>query len=791
MFRTYLAAALRHLAYNRLYAAINIAGLALGFATVILIALYVRNELSFDSGLPGADHTYLAVARASGPRGEPIGFASTPPALAAQLLARSNIDAVARMAEDQGIVSHDGKPSRHVENFAYADPDIASVIPWPALYGVFDGALDAPDSAVITRKIALAYFGKENPIGETIEISPLSDPRGTHSLRIMAVLKDLPAETTWTAEILVSGRAAFSTFNYRPAWPCSTCIGGGNTHTYVRLRPGTNIESASLDLVPITKLHQRPDIRGMENPPVEPSMIIALCGVGGLVMLIAAINFITLFTARMTRRLVEVGVRKVAGARQGDLILQFVGENLLHITIGLIIGVAVVEQLIGPMNALLNRNIGFNWIRDIELIGLILLIWLVTGALAATYPALILSGFRPAQVLRTAPMVGRAGERGRQVVVVVQFALLITLMICSAVIYRQTGYAKDAGTRLNMDGVLIAWTCNPALRNEIVRIPGVEATTCSSWNALGQTEMANRKRQGPLALQADYVDYGFFELYGVKPLAGRLFDRTLPKDKGAWDNDPPTDDAAAYQLRHVILNAAAVKASGFPSPVAAIEKTVTVTEGNTRHSVQVIGVVPDFSVESVRQSVPAAAFGIMPYPMELMSIKLRPDRRRQTRSVIEAVWTRLGNQPKSIYSLKGYVAREFSDMQNLSAFVACCAGAALMVACLGLFGLSAVAAEQRTREIGIRKAMGAGRSDIVEWLVRRYMVPVVAANLLAWPIAYMLMGQWLSGFASHVDMELWIFAASSACALAIAWLTVCLHALIIAAGKPAKALRYE
>lgn len=771
MLRTHLAAALRNLAQNRLHAGLNILGLAIGFATVILIALYVRNELSFDRALPGAERTYLVVDQGI--------YAVTSPAVAAHWQGRAGVVAVTRVAEDQAILHHDGQTSPRGETIAYADPDLAQVLSLHVLYGRLDGALDAPDSAVITRRIAQIYFGMDNPIGRTMQVTLQSDPKGTYPVRVTAVLKDLPAETTWTAEVLLSGRAAFSTFNYHPAWPCPTCLGAGTTRTYVRLVADAKPPAS---LIPIGRLHQSPALRGLDKPSVEPSLLWGLVAVGALVVVIAAMNFVTLVTARMDRRAIEVAVRKAAGARRSDLIGQFVLENALLVTLGLIVGVAAVEWLIDPLNRLLGRDISFDWVGDLGLVGLILGLWAATALLAAAWPALVLSGYRPAKALRAGTSRGRAGDLGRTAVVVVQFALLTGLMISTGVIWRQTAYAMGQGTHLDMTGVIIAWNCKPAVRAAVAALPGVEATTCSTWNALSPGDAPNLAAPAG-TIAANYVDYGFFDLYGIKPLAGRVFDQGQALDHGSWENPPAGDDGQTYRLRRVVVNAAAARALGFASPAAAIGRMAGVVDGVVSHPAEIIGVVPDFSAQSVRRAVTPAAYGIMPYPMEMMSVRLDPGHFRQTRARVNAV---LG---KPSYRLTGYIANQFADMQRLSIFLALCAATALLVAGLGLFGLSAVAAERRRREIAVRRALGAGRVDIAHWLARRYTWPVVLANLVAWPAAWALTTAWLDGFADHVTPAPWIFLAAGAGTLAIAWSTVGLHGLIVAGLKPARALR--
>jgi putative ABC transport system permease protein len=817
MVRNYLAAALRNLYRNKFYAAINIAGLAIAFAAAILSGLFVRNELSFDHFLSDADHTYLMAAGMSRPDRPRTEYGVAPPDIAQWMkLDFPEIEQIARIDEDWSEVQRGAIHSNGTEHYVYADPNIFSVLRFPALAGNLQTALEAPDSVVITRAIARKYFGVDNPLGRTMEVSP-TDVAGWHAVRVTAVLKDFPPETHWDADIFLSGNASFARWNQPNREPCSFCFGVGDVRTYLRLKPGASIRALQkampdrfarhqgwprvpegmeffFSFVPVSQLHHRPDILLMEKPATDPTLIWAAAGFGVLIIVIASINFVNLMTARASRRAVEVGVRKAAGAGRADLIVQFIGESLLYVVLGMAVAMALVEQLLPLFNTFLGRSIRFDWNRDLSLAGALLLLVVGVGVLAGSYPALILSAFRPATVLKSGLFRALGSGKVRHALVAAQFAILIGAMIATAVIYRQTLYAMNAGTHLDKDQVLLMWACAPAFKTQVEELPGVAATTCSTMNALTDKDTAYSGvvRQGRISmLSLNTVDFGFFELYGIRPLAGRTFSAAV----GADTFSMVALDPHRFQQRvgHAVINMAAVRALGFKSPSDAIGKSVVFIGEVPNPPTEIIGVVPDFSTEAVRLRVPPTAYAVPPAWVgnPLMSIKVKAGQAPQTIRSVEALWKAFGGRQSDPYFLDVTIQTAFADMQKLATLLAIVAGISLFVACLGLFGLAAFTAEQRTKEIGIRKAMGAERVNIVGLLVWSFTKPVLWANLAAWPVAFWLMTRWLEGFTDHVDLAPWLFLASGGLALAIAWITVGLHAFFVAGAKPAKALRYE
>jgi putative ABC transport system permease protein len=428
---------------------------------------------------------------------------------------------------------------------------------------------------------------------------------------------------------------------------------------------------------------------------------------------------------------------------------------------------------------------------------------LVTALLAGIYPALVLSSFRPSSVLNGGPIAGSGGGGVRQALVVAQFAVLVALLLSALTIYRQTVFALKDATHTNKDGVvmLFASPCSEALRDAVKAVPGVRAAACASASAvaLGNSNDMTFANGRKAMLSYSPIDFGFFEVYGIKPLAGRLPDSARRGDDGGKLGDTPPP---------IVLNETAVRELGFKSPQAALGKFVA-WHFNPRMSMdnlnpplaaarasEVIGVVPDFTFGSIRQKVGATFFYVGPKTDVLnsvaLNIKLEPIGAADTLKRVDKVWERISHgMPLQQYFADQFLLRLYIDNVIQGAFIAVCALVAVSIACLGLFALSAYTAERRTKEIGIRKAMGAKSSDILRLLLWQFAKPVLWANLLALPLAWLAMDYWLKGFAYRVDLAPWTFVAAAGAGVVIAWATVFFHALRVARARPVGALRYE
>ena len=819
MFRNYFAAALRNLSRNRLYAGVTIAGLAIGFAAAMLIALFVRDEYSYDRFVPGHRQVYRASESLLNIGERPIESDSTPMMLAPALkLDFPQVRYTARLSGASFPPSvQRGNFSAAEPNLAWADPDFFRVMPMPTIAGDLASSLDAPDSIVLTRTIARKYFGRDAPIGETLLVDK-------HPMRVTAVIEDLPSNTHLTADIFASGRSPYSVLTHlqQVDTPLNNVVA-----TYFRLRPGASASAMEpqlpafvqrhyplgrinatwaktkviVHLVPLTAIHLRPSTQGAFKPAGDKTVIAAIAGVGVLIVLVAAINFVTLMTARAARRAVEVGVRKAAGASRRDLVVQFMGEAFLYVVFAVVFAIAMAELALPAFNALLQRRIAFDYANDPMLAAGIGLATVLVALLAGAYPAFVLSAFRPAAVLKGGLPQSTGGVGVRQALVIIQFAVLIGLVLGAITIARQTYYALNQGMRLDKDQVLFiaASPCTDRLRDAVLTVPGVQRAACASAsvvvpdlsNILDDTVIDDRHETMTVAP----VDFGFFEVYGLKPLAGRLADRNRPSDgflAGSEVNPP------------VVINETAVKRLGFKSSQAALghvimwhfhaDPTTAFGQDPARPS-EIIGVVPDFTFGSMRAPIQATMYMVGPkvsYYSIALSAKLDGRRIPESLAGIDRVWKRLeGDAPIQRTFVTLFTMRLYIDTLVQGALITIAAVVALSIAALGLFALSAYTTERRTKEIGIRKAMGADTGDILRLLIWQFTKPVLWANLIAWPVSFMILTGWLGGFAYHVDLAPWTFAAAAGAALVIAWATVFIHALRVARAKPVGALRYE
>jgi putative ABC transport system permease protein len=817
MFRNYLATALRNLARNRLYNAITIAGLAIGFAAALLIGLYVRDEYSYDRFIPGHERVYR-VSETSGEPGERPEESDITPAMVARALKLDfpQVEAVARLdANGSPPTVRRGDFAASELHLVWADPDFFRIIPLPVIAGDLAHSLDAPDSVVVTRAIARKYFGRDAPVGESLLIDG-------HPMRVTAVLEDLPSNTHLAADIFAAGRSPYGDIAHQEKvdTPLNETVA-----TYFRLRPGATAESMEpglrdfvgrhfplnhlggdmrnlkivVHLVPLADIHLRPSTKGAFKPAGDRTVIAAIAGVGALIVLVAAINFVTLMTAAATRRAVEVGVRKTAGAARGDLIVQFMGESLLYVLLAGVLAMALAETVLPLFNAMLQRQIAFDYLHDPGLAAAVALAVLAVALLAGAYPALVLSAFRPAAVLKGGVVSTGGGGVVRQALVVVQFAVLVGLILFAVTITRQTVFALGQGMGVDKDNVLLieAKPCTDAMRDEIRATPGVDKAACGSAMVLGLGEISEEPsvagRRTVVVLAP--VDFGFFDVYGLRPVAGRLFDQNRPADAfidGAETNPP------------LVINQTAVRKLGFASAAAAIGQTVNwrfhtdlqaAYGADPAKPSQIIGVVPDFTFGSMRSPIPATLYMVGPkvsYYAAALNVKLDPRRIPQTLKAIDQVWKRVGDgQPTQRYFVTYFTLRLYLDTIKQGETIVLAALVALSIAALGLFALSAYTTERRTKEIGIRKAMGASAGDILRLLLWQFTQPVLWANLIAWPVSFLALNWWLGGFAYHVGVAPWTFLAAGGGSLLIAWATVFVHALRVSRAKPVGALRYE
>ena len=831
MMANYLAAAFRNLWRNRVHAGINLFGLSVGFAAALLIALYVHAELTYDRFFPGYRNVYLLTESKDviDHRLLPERWDDSFPDLAAKLSARfPEIAAIARImtADNPPQIRH-GEVTANEPGFLWVDPSFFGVMPLNSLAGDPQTALATPDSVVLTRTAARKYFGRDRPLGELLEVNPAMGPDAAkvsaafstpHPMRVAAIIEDLPANSYLKGEVFGSSLAAYSPF---ALYDLTSDQGPfrASAYTFIRLRPGAPVQQMQQDLsvfatrnspvyppgftvgmhlTPLDDLHLSPPGSSPMSPRGDKTLLAALVAIAALVIASASFNFVALMTARAAQRAIETGVRKAVGALRSQLIIQFLGEAVIYVALAMALAVALAKVSLPHVNSVLKQKIAFSSLGAPTLLGALLLTTVGLGLMAGAYPAFVLSAYRPAAVLKGTLVQGATAGTVRRALVALQFAIMIGLGITAVTIWRQTLFSLE--NQLRVDGssiLLIDNACAPsdrAFRERLVTVPGVTKAACANEAALFNGGMiVSAQAQGGTAVPmvSGVVDYGALEFYGLRPLAGRFFDRNHGDDGRLVEGETAGNPS-------IVVNETAMRKLGFSSPSQAIGKTVmwnrrrwsaNPAPGTIAPS-EIIGVSPDFDLDTRRATWPQIVY-VDPISFDVLSVRLNGSQIPETLRAIDAAWSEIMQTSIRRSFLSQRLQDIYADVILQGTAISLGAGLAGVIAALGLFGLSARSAEERTKEIGIRKALGGSRDDILRMLLWQFARPILWANVIAWPVAYLFMRRWLEGFAHHVDMNPLVFLAVSVLALGIAFATVSGHALLVARAKPVDALRYE
>jgi putative ABC transport system permease protein len=801
MFRNFLASTLRNMARHRLFTAIIIGGLGVAFAAAILIALFVYDKFHSEAFVPDSGRIVLIGTEVKLKDHPAQRMPLTVPELAE--IIRTEVApgaAVVRRLEAPGSTVRNGDV-RGSEVVNWVDPGFFEVFRIPFLAGDGASALMTPDSAIVTREVARKYFGTESAIGRAVVINE------TFQARITAVLENPPAGSTLTGQIYLSARSAQSPVviveAQRSQQSLDLAPGPGSLFTYVRL-------PAQIAPVELAKLLQAtPRLRSaypqfvdyllfpvalnrlhLELPggaDTSMTLIVGISLVGLLILLVSGINFVNLMTARASDRAKEIGVRKVMGADRHHLMLQFIGESVVYVAIALLAGFALVEIVAPILSEYLFQSVdltSYRWLAPQVAACAVLF-----ALLAGFYPAVVLSSFRPEAVLKGGLVQTGGSGNIRRALVILQFAFLIAILISTIVMQRQIRFATRDVLNVDSRQVLMLDTpCTEAFAEEIRKLPGVEAQFCSSIAPLAQasftTTNAGTHDGKNVTMSSLNVDFGFFDFYEVRPLAGRL----LSVDFGS---DVLAISGAADSTTGVVVNETGMRRLGYANPQAALGGVVSKLLPNERAG-SIVGIVPDFVIGPVHEPIQPIAFYVDRASFARIAVQLSGAKLADTLAAIEKLWAAHGNgtqfRPYFLDQMFEWTYRDailqwraFSAMSLI----------ALVTAGFGLLGLSIYNAESRTKEIGIRRVMGASRANIAVMLGGEILRPVLWANLVAWPVAFFAMRRWLAGFAYHVDLTMWFFIAGTFAALIIAAATVFLHTWGAARVSPANLLRYE
>ncbi len=835
MWRNYLMVGLRNLARNRTYAFINIAGLTIGLAACLIVLLYVRYETSYDAWLPDADRTYQLQQWVSpGAATLYAGGTQMTSYISGQRLREfPQVEQVVYVGRQQPVILQNGQGTLS-ENFVYVDGPLFDVVRVPFLRGDPRSALRAPGTMVLTRAEALRRFGTVDVVGRTLTIAAAGT---TTDYQITGVVQDPPRDSHLALSVVA--RADFQAL-FGATSPFLTQWMPKNGWVYARLRPGADVNeiirqmpawerrnipdqveggqrtNAGTDIdwrpVNVRDIHLSAAESGM-RPINDRGTITALAIVGLLILALAVVNFVNLATARASKRAREVALRKVLGASRQQLVAQFLGESMLVTAFSTVLALALVELLLPIVNRFVDADISVHYLGAGGLLLPVLVLALVVGGAGGLYPAFVLSRFRPASVLKANQSATDAAGSGRlrNLLVVAQFAVSIGLIICTSIIYAQTAFARSVDPGYHRDGILqignmYRSALRPSLERLLREIGEVEGVTSVGRSTIGVATwgMENMVVTRPGAtegveLELHRVDTGFFRTMGVPLVAGRSFSERQAMDDSTISPDAPDQDAAAAAMArrgyNVVLNAGAARQLGFADPARAIGVTLLADDGdvetNGRTPVTVIGIVGDSRFRSIREPVAPTVFLYDRFQPSWLLVRYSGNP-AAVRAAVERVWKRIAPQVPFEAAFSDDIIRQLYNGEETRGIVfAVFAVLAIFIACLGLFGLAAFAAERRTREIGIRKVFGATVRDIVKLLAWQFSKPVVIANLIAWPVAWWVMRNWLNGFDARVDLGLEPFVLAGLVALAIAVGTVASHAIRVARANPIHALRYE
>jgi putative ABC transport system permease protein len=790
MAKHHVMAFLRNLKATRFLSSIAILGLAIGLTGAILMALVARTAFGFNDFVPENDRIYLGVSVMS-PPGMPPNYNQSSNDGAA-LLINANMPGVAtavRLSPEEVELRRAGTVIK--EQIYWADPNLFEMLRLPVLQGDLATALRRPDGVVMTQTEALRHFGREDPVGEAIEVAG-------KPMAVRAILADFPANATdLESGIFASGLAAQSPLARAVAAKADQFSIG--VRTYLKLQPGTSPEHVeqrlnslisgllppfmrdaySMDLVRIDRIALHEGFHPDARERVEVGSLVA-----GLILFIAIANFINLSVALSMRRRREIGIRKASGASGGQIAAQFVGEAVATVLIAAFLAAAAVELLLPAVNGFLDTHATFDYVEEPGLILWLLLAVLLLGMLAGAYPAMLLSSLRPVAVLKNEVVPERGRGLVRNALVTVQFAILIGLLIAMAVVYQQRVFATSEALRADINQVLtVAAPCPTSFRQEVARLPGVESVSCSGSELLTGA-IFGFVQIGGQRVAADMVSMlpSNFALFGIKPIAGSL--GTLPPD-------------GEEAVSRIVVNQAAAKQFGYSSAQAAIGQMVPIPRDSPGPDIraEIIAVVPDFAFYSVESPIKPTVYLDRPlYPggEGLVTIRLSGREIPETLAAVDRLWRATGNAgPIDRAFVDEHVEKLYRELARSTRLFAIFASVAAFLACLGLVALSISAAERRTKEIGIRKALGARTGQVLMLLLWQFSRPVLWANLLAWPVAWWAMRAWLNGFAYHVTLQAWLFPAAGLVVLCIAVASVGGQTLLVARQEPARALRYE
>lgn len=811
----YLKMCFRAMQRERFLSAINLFGLAAGLASVILIFLHVTSEFSYDSWLPKHERLYRIDTVETTPGQAPIEIARAPgPMRDALIKDFPQIEDVTRAYTAPLTITRSGQPFS--EDILVADSNFFSLLGLPFVDGAPDRALRSPASVALSERAAEKYFGSANPIGQRLVILT-PQPR---DFVVSAVFRTIPHNSHMKFDVVIPHQGYFPTAD-EDTRSIPDNWGGAYFHTYARLKPGADLASVERGLpafvdrslpqwltgllktaphdffrfrfIPIRDVHFEGASTAAMKPTASRTTVLALSLVALLILVIAAINFANLSAARSTLRAREVALRKVVGANRRQILLQFLVEAVTLTVIAALLGLAAAELAMPWLGDLLGLERGAEVPNYWMLWALLGAAIVLTSLGSGLYPSVVAARIRPATVFNRGAT-HLAGGGLRNALVVVQFAISIALIVTTVVIVMQTRFAREVDLGFDRRNMLIVRAPEgaegaalaAAFKGEAKRHPDVAAVALSSAvpSDLSEDNISVTRQASVKPLQLGYhkIDSDFFRTYGVRPLAGRTESMRRSADADAGHRE------GAEATASVVINKAALAMLGFSDPADALGEVVRSGE----KAFTIVGVVPDLHFRSLHEPVREELYALDDAPGRAISIRYRPTNLQGFLAAIDGMWSRRmpGHAVEREFldeALDELYARERVQATLLSLFSA----VAVIISCLGLIAMAAFTVQRRTKEIAIRKVLGARSRDIFRLLLWQFLKPVIMANLIAWPVAFLVARRWLGQFAYRIDLPLSAFLLASLAAALVAGAAVVVHSVRVARANPVGALKYE
>ena len=821
MLRNLLLTAYRSIKKNKFFSFLNIIGLGIGMAVFLLIALYVRFERSYENFVGNSENIYRVTLTSYVNNELVISSAENYPGVGVAFKAElPEVESFARLynmgyKNNVIITREDAKPNpiafKH-RRFLYADSSFLPMMGYDLIKGDAKTALADPLTAVISEKYAAMYFGDEDPIGKMLRLQ--DDDYNNELVKITGVFRDLPANTHLKFDILFSyetlyGRGDWAPNRYNLSW------GRKDMYTFIQVRPGTDIKALEakfpdlvakynpalkernqndvLALQPLASIHLTSNLESEPEPNGDARIVQFMALIGIFVLVIAWINYVNLSTAKAMERAREVGVRKVMGAFKSQLVRQFLMESAMINLVSILIALAIAFLVLPYFNALSGLSLTFSSLTQPWFLELIVGLWLVGTLLSGFYPALVLSSFKPVTVLKGKLKNTLSGILMRKGLVTLQFIASVVMIAATLIVYRQLDFMMSRDLGMNIDQVLVVErpgisprdrqafnSTVDVFRNEAKKSPLIMGFTTSATIPGKQREYkAIAKRYGApdddqVTLKFNSMDYDFIDVFKMNLLAGRKFSEE-------FTNDPDTS---------VVITESAVKLLGYKSNEDAVGQTIAIP--GFQWNPIVVGVVNDYHQVSLKKPLDPSIFYCTAHGGEFYSMRIQTADLTATVEHVRQSWEKAfpGN-PFEYFFLDDYFNKQYENERRFGKLFSTFAGLAVIVGCLGLFGLSAYTASQRTKEIGIRKVLGSSEQGIFMLLSKEYVNLVLIAIAIAVPLVWLGMNNWITSFPYRTTISVTVFVIAGLAVLLVAISTVSFQTMKAARINPVDSLRHE